>query len=68
LHHRRLPKERFIIVEVPGRGLEAWSMEEAFGAPEVRGCRHDAGYDCDGLFHYCHLCSTPLDDCFHASE
>ncbi len=43
-------------------------MEEAFGAPEVRGCRHDAGYDCDGFFHYCHLCSTPLDDCFHGPE
>ncbi len=44
------------------------STEDAFGAPDVRRCSHDASYDCDGLFHYCHLCSTPLDDCFHGPE
>ncbi len=43
-------------------------MEETFGAPDVRGCRHEAGYDCDGLFHYCHLCSLPLEDCSHGAE
>ncbi len=66
--HRRSPKETFIIVELTGRCLEAESMEETFGAPGIRGCRHDTGYDCDGLFHYCHLCSVPLDDCSHGAE
>lgn len=30
---------------------------------DFRQCAHDLGVDCDGLFHYCRLCSTPLDDC-----
>lgn len=34
-----------------------------FGLGDVRICAHDAGVDCDLLFHYCPLCSTPLDNC-----
>lgn len=38
-------------------------MDNDFPFADVRGCPHDGGVDCDGLFHYCARCSAPLDDC-----
>ncbi|MFQ5838967.1 MAG: hypothetical protein ACE5HJ_09360 [Thermoplasmata archaeon] len=39
------------------------TMDDYFGVQDVRRCLHESGYDCDRLFHYCKLCSVPLDDC-----
>lgn len=38
-------------------------MDHYLGLGDIKTCAHDEGYDCDRLFHYCRLCSTPLDDC-----
>ncbi len=40
-------------------------MDDYTGVPDTRRCGHNGGYDCDHLFHYCRLCSMPLDDCGH---
>ncbi len=39
------------------------ALEDYFGIHDARRCLHNRGYDCDRLFHYCKLCSMPLDDC-----
>jgi hypothetical protein len=46
---------------------EGWhggaGVDDYFGIRDARKCLHNSGYDCDQLFHYCRLCSMPLDDC-----
>lgn len=48
-------------------GHRSWhdgaQVDDYFGFEDARKCLHDSGYDCDLLFHYCRLCSMPLDDC-----
>ncbi len=52
-----------MIVEYTAACHEGIALEAYFGISELRRCMHDSGYECDQLFHYCRLCSMPLDDC-----
>ncbi len=58
-----MSNETFMIAEGIEGGHEETVMDDYFGIQDVKRCLHDSGYDCDRLFHYCRLCSMPLDDC-----
>lgn len=58
-----MSKENFMIAEGNRGGHVGATMDEYADIGTMRDCAHEEGFDCDRLFHYCRLCSMPLDDC-----